>query len=401
MTAKPRLVHITADLPDRVRSVGKTTAVAQLLDTADWAVHRVYSLNRVVNPWYSQDMAPDANGIVSAQYLGLPFGLGLSHWMRVVSRRIERALDSEGARTDLIHAHKLTFEGIAACELSQAIGAPYCVTVRGFTDHKVIRAKPGLRRLYRRIVTDAAGVFFVAPWSRRILQRQLDVDLAHAAMLPNVCPVLRLSPGVPDSPVQRFVSVFHFKRHRGKNLANVLRALRLLHDDGIDAGIDLIGGGTDAEVAEVSELARSHGVANQVRALRAMNQDTLQRILPNYIGMVMPSYPETFGLVYVEALAAGLPVIFARDAGIDGYIDDQRVARAVNHRDPGEIAEAMRDFLRHADEGRAAVRALRAAGGLEVFEASHVSAVYRQAVERMTASASTTIWRNDRGAASR
>jgi hypothetical protein len=66
VTARPQLVHITADLPDRVRSAGKTTAVARLLDTADWATHRVYSLNRVVTPWYSHDLAPDENGVVSA-----------------------------------------------------------------------------------------------------------------------------------------------------------------------------------------------------------------------------------------------------------------------------------------------------------------------------------------------
>lgn len=395
MTAKPQLVHITADLPDRVRSAGKTTAVARLLDTADWATHRVYSLNRVVSPWYSQDMVPDENGVASAQYLGLPFGLGLSHWMRVVSRRIERALGSESLRPDLIHAHKLTFEGIAACELSRAIGVPYCLTVRGFTDHKVIRAKPGLRRLYRRIVEDAAGVFFVAPWSRRILERQLGMDLAHAVMLPNVCPVLRQSPAVADAPVQRFVSVFHFKRHRGKNLANLLRALRLLQHGGKAPGLDLIGGATDAEVAEVSELARSHGVSDQVRALRAMDQDTLQRTLPNYIGMVLPSYPETFGLVYVEALAAGLPVIFARDAGIDGYIDDRRVARAVDHRDPAAIAAAMKDFMLDAEHGRAAAGAFRAAGGLKIFEAAHVGAIYRNAVQWMTVGAVTQVHRRD------
>jgi glycosyltransferase involved in cell wall biosynthesis len=318
--------------------------------------------------------------------------------MRVMSRRIECALGAEGLRPDLIHAHKLTFEGIAACELSQALGVPYCVTVRGFTDHKVIRAKPGLRRLYRRILADAAGVFFVAPWSRRILERQLETDLSDAVMLPNVCPVLRGTPGSAEAPVRRFVSVFHFKRHRGKNLANVLRALRLLQNDGPDVGIDLIGGATEAEVAEVNELARRHGVAQRVRALRTMDQDTLQRTLPNYIAMVLPSYPETFGLVYVEALAAGLPVIFARDAGIDGYIDDLHVARAVDHRDPADIAAAMRDFLRDPDAGHAAVRAFRAAGGLEIFEAARVGAVYREAVARMTARDTLATRPHDRGA---
>jgi glycosyltransferase involved in cell wall biosynthesis len=173
----------------------------------------------------------------------------------------------------------------------------------------------------------------------------------------------------------------------------VLRAVRLLQDGGMNPGLDLIGGATDAEVAEVSELARRHGVADQVRALRAMDQGTLQRTLPNYIGMVLPSYPETFGLVYVEALAAGLPVIFARDAGIDGYIDDQRVARAVDHREPAGIAEAMKAFMVDPELGRAAVRAFRAAGGLEIFEAAHVGATYRNAVQRMTVEAANHVHR--------
>lgn len=38
---------------------------------------------------------------------------------------------------------------------------------------------------------------------------------------------------------------------------------------------------------------------------------------------VMPSKPETFGLVYVEALSQGLPILYAKGEGFDGYFDEE------------------------------------------------------------------------------
>ena len=373
------LLHVTADYPDRLNP-RKTTAVARLVETVSWAENIVFSLNRVATPRFDWQMHRETPMLYSAAYYGLPFGVGLAHWMDVVANRILRQLRIDDHHPALIHAHKLTFEGIAASELSQQLAIPYCITVRGHTDHRVIKAKPFLRRRYRQIIEGASRVFFIAPWSRLRLEQQLDIAISQAVMLPNICADFEAVDASPTTS-NRFVSVFHFRNHRVKNIANVFRALRLLTLAGQDVTLDVVGGADQQEIELVQGLALRHGVARQVTVLRAMTHAEMKPRMGGYAGLLLPSYPETFGLVYIEALSAGLPVIHARNSGIDGYFDDIGVATGVDHHDPVAIAQAMSHLLSHQAECKAEVRLFRARGGLDIFGATSVSAVYQREIE--------------------
>ena len=56
---------------------------------------------------------------------------------------------------------------------------------------------------------------------------------------------------------------------------------------------------------------------------------------------VMPSFQETFGLVYIEALSQGLPIVYSKGQGVDGYFDEGSVGYHVNPKKPNEIAESI------------------------------------------------------------
>ena len=55
----------------------------------------------------------------------------------------------------------------------------------------------------------------------------------------------------------------------------------------------------------------------------------------------MPSFRETFGLTYIEALSQGVPVVHSRGQGIDGYFAPRTVAAAVDPADPRSIAQGV------------------------------------------------------------
>ncbi|MCG6533283.1 MAG: glycosyltransferase family 4 protein, partial [Syntrophales bacterium LBB04] len=59
---------------------------------------------------------------------------------------------------------------------------------------------------------------------------------------------------------------------------------------------------------------------------------------------IMPSFNETFGVVYVEAMSQGLPIIYSRCEGIDGFYADGEVGYAVNPRNVGEIVKRIEDI---------------------------------------------------------
>ncbi|MBB1536945.1 MAG: glycosyltransferase, partial [Bacteroidia bacterium] len=54
----------------------------------------------------------------------------------------------------------------------------------------------------------------------------------------------------------------------------------------------------------------------------------------------LASLKETFGLVYVEALTQGLPILYSEGEGIDGLFDDH-YGRACNPRSKASIAAAL------------------------------------------------------------
>jgi len=60
---------------------------------------------------------------------------------------------------------------------------------------------------------------------------------------------------------------------------------------------------------------------------------------------VMASRRETFGLVYIEAMSQGLPVIFSNNTGIDGLFEPGSVGYGVN---PGSLTEMQEGIDRIA-----------------------------------------------------
>jgi glycosyltransferase involved in cell wall biosynthesis len=112
-----------------------------------------------------------------------------------------------------------------------------------------------------------------------------------------------------------------------------------------------------------------------------MSHTELKLRMSSYAGLVLPSYPETFGLVYIEALSAGLPVIHSRNSGIDGYFEGKGIALAVDHRSPVAIAQAMANLLSEQLAYKLRVQQFQRRGGLRYFSEDSVSAIYQREIE--------------------
>ena len=68
------------------------------------------------------------------------------------------------------------------------------------------------------------------------------------------------------------------------------------------------------------------------------------RILENDL-FVMPSLQETFGVVYVEAMTQGLPVVYTRNEGFDGQFSNGIVGYAVDSHSSDELVYVIKNIL--------------------------------------------------------
>jgi glycosyltransferase involved in cell wall biosynthesis len=131
---------------------------------------------------------------------------------------------------------------------------------------------------------------------------------------------------------------------RSKGVGILIRAAR-----DVDGEFVLCGDGR--EVEGLRALAGSLGLGDRVRFTGWLDGGDLAAELADASVVVMPSlWPEPFGLVGIEALAAGRPVVASATGGVLDWLQDGVGGLAVPPGDPALLAQALDEML--ADTGR-------------------------------------------------
>lgn len=378
---KPLILHISSDYLDPIRPPPITDAVVRLVDRMTDHAQIVVSLQRVSDPrkllW--RDFG-DFNGrrLIVCRYFALPFGIGMAMSQWIVARRILRFLAAENQRPEIVHAHRFTFEGIAAWLVARRLGASLFASMRGEVERKVFRSKPTYRPLFRRIARDTARVFIVSAWYRDGFVRSTGIDPHKLVPLPNI--VFNARPVIatrsPQPVIVMPMSLLYIDK---KGLPELLAAFARVADRLAGVRLEVIGDGPPEAVARVHALIENNGLVGRATLRPFMPHQELLDHLGEALAMVLPSHQETFGMVYAEALFAGTPILHCTGSGIDGYLDGLGVAVAVP---PGDV-DAIAAGLVRLVEDNAACRAaiVDAAGELrERIGPERVVARYRAAV---------------------
>lgn len=383
--ARPTILHLAVDVntPQRPHT---TSAIEWLVEELGDYDNVVIAYRRTPRPWGLREVdcgSPRGYRLYHFPFLGLPAGVGLLSAMRLAARRTIRRLERDGIRPAMIHAHKLTFEGLAAWSIARHFGVPFVVSLRGEVETKVFRMKPTYRPLLRRICAAAERIYFVSAWFRDEYHRHVPAQPAKERLLPNIVRNIRHAI-VPQPPGARFVTIMSLDTQKRKGLSWLLEGFAAAARARPSLRLDIIGGGSAASIARAEALIRRHALQDRVTLVGRMANAELLEQLPTYRALLLPSLNETFGMVYVEALFAGVPVLFTRGTGIDGYLDGLDVGVAVRPRDANAVAAAILDLDARADELRANIAAA-APRLLETFDPARTVAGYRSDIEAVLA----------------
>jgi hypothetical protein len=88
-------------------------------------------------------------------------------------------------------------------------------------------------------------------------------------------------------------------------------------------------------------------------------------------------------MVFAEALLAGCPIIYPKDAAVDGYFDGQPFARSVRANDPIELANAMLELLAAQGAVKTALGSWQLSADASSFRRTQILDGYAQAVHRV------------------
>ena len=269
------------------------------------------------------------------------------HKIRRVSRDI--AWQTTREDFDIMHAHTLYSDGGVALRFSRLRSIPYVVTVRNTDLNLFAKFRPDLSRERNNILANAAQITVLSPAYADRLCKLVGRSMSQSVMrkvtvIPNGIEqhwfddTTRV---VPRSHHVRLLFVGSFDR--GKNVSRLLDAVAIIaRSQPIE--LTLVGGGGNHAGVVESKLASGRFSFASFLG-RIDDPDELRKVYRDHDIFVMPSLHETFGLVYIEALSQGLPIIHSHMEGVDGFFEKTGVAFAVDPRDTKDIARKLSSSL--------------------------------------------------------
>jgi D-inositol-3-phosphate glycosyltransferase len=271
--------------------------------------------------------------------------------MDAFARHLSRAWSVE--RPDVVHAH-FWMSGRAALAAAAGFGVPVVETfhalgvVKRRHQGRADTSPPArlaleaevARRVDRVVATSTAEVFELA---------RLGVDADRVTVVPCGVDLVRFSPDGPAEPrppgLRRVVAVGRLVARKG--VADAIAALAEVPDTElvVVGGPDAAGLDADPEARRLLGLAADAGVADRVRLRGRLGRDDLPAVLRSADAVACVPWYEPFGLVAIEAMACGVPVVAAAVGGLCDTVVDGVTGLHVPPRDPSAVAGALRRVL--------------------------------------------------------
>lgn len=254
-------------------------------------------------------------------------------------------------RVEHVHNHFVSASATVAMLAAQLVGIPFSYTLHGPTDFfEPLRWKIGTKTAH------AAFVACISHYCRA--QAMVFSDPTHWSKLHivrcGVTPTLYARPR-PDRPAEPVELLFVGRLARVKGLLVLFEALAQI-TKGPTLRLTVAGDGPERTFLE--EAARPLG--DRVRFTGYLSQDAVADRLATADIFVLPSFAEGVPVVLMEAMAAGVPVIATRVAGVSELVEEGVSGLLVPAGDSESLARALADLAAEPARRSAMGRAGRA-----------------------------------------
>lgn len=268
----------------------------------------------------------------------LPPGAEADHRRAALEALAER-LDTAGM-TGVVHAHTAYPDGYAALGAAERLGWPLVITEHASFVARQLR-QPEYRRRYLEAAEAASRFIAVSDMLASELRTAIPEIGEKLVVVPNVIPLHAFDPASLEQR-NRDELLFVGDRKERKGIVVLLRAFADVLEERPGATLRLIGkSSTDGDEARWKEMATDFGISHAVRFEGTTDRAGVAAALRRASVFVHPSPRETFGVVTLEALASGVPVVATESGGISGILADERLGALVPARDSRMLARAI------------------------------------------------------------
>ncbi|WP_315168868.1 glycosyltransferase family 4 protein [Metaclostridioides mangenotii] len=249
---------------------------------------------------------------------------------------------------DVVHAHSLFVNGYVAYKLKRDKNIDYIVAVRNTDVNTFFKKMIHLRKLGIDILKNAKKIIFISSrYQDFVIDNYIPEHLKEeikqkSIVVPNGIDEfwfnnLELEPKIIKKNNIKLIYVG--KLDKNKNIRTSIEVINKLNKMGYNATLDIVGDGP--EFTKLKELENRAEYKNKITLYGYMEKEDIMNLYRKNDIFIMPSKYETFGLVYIEAITQGLPVIYTRGQGFDGYFDEGTVGYGVKYDDVEEITDSI------------------------------------------------------------
>ncbi|MBY4127592.1 glycosyltransferase [Rhodococcus fascians] len=258
------------------------------------------------------------------------------------------------SRPDVAHAH-FWMSGIATRRAAERVGIPHAITFHALGEVKrrhqgaADTSPPDRIAIERELACGAKRVIATCSDEAFELTR-MGTDRSRISVVPcgvdleMFCPT---GPALRRPTEQRFRVVTVGRMVRRKGFATVIEALPHMPD----VELVVVGGPEaghfqmDPEVARLTRTAVRLGVRDRVRFVGQVSRESMPALLRSADTVVCAPWYEPFGIVPLEAMACGIPVVASAVGGLLDTVVDGGTGTLVPPRDPVSVANAVNRLL--------------------------------------------------------
>jgi glycosyltransferase involved in cell wall biosynthesis len=263
------------------------------------------------------------------------YKLGRKIWVKASYRLFEQYIKSYGL-PDVIHVQSAFEAANLAYQIKQKYNIPYFINehstrikLGSFSDKELIS--------YKKLFDNAYCVVAVSKSLKTLIAEKFSVNGLHIQVIPNFINTDFFLPIYQNHTNDHFTFLTVCFLEKKKRVERLVDAFYTAFKN--DDTVRLIIGGEGPERAHITDKIANYNLQDKVKLLGALSQTRVRDEMRFCDCFVLPSDVETFGVVLIEAMSIGKPVISTISGGPENFINDK--VGLIVQRDLHAIANAL------------------------------------------------------------
>ena len=259
---------------------------------------------------------------------------------------------SQVSKFNYIHAYTVFTDGNVARNLFLKYGIPYVVAVRNTDVNTFFRFMVHLRPMGLRVLLDAKYICFlseayrnkvIVSYTPKKLRKKL---LEKSIVIPNGIDSFWLEnkntkrdiPKIEERLKHKYLNLLYVGViDKNKNTIATCKAIERMEKEGWKISFTVVG--------KIKDNAVYEKIKKHIEYFEPMGKESLIEKYRQSDIFIMPSFKETFGLVYAEAMSQGLPVIYSIGQGFDTQFQEGQVGYHVDPKSIDNIVDAIKQVV--------------------------------------------------------